>query len=93
MSKNLTNSSNIKVQVNGDDVSLDFANEMYTKAQVDKLLNSKVNTKDGKDLSTNDFTNELKNKLDGIENGAQKNIIEKICVNGIEQTIIEKKLI
>lgn len=92
MSKNLTNSSNIKVLVNGDDVSLDFVNEMYTKAQADTLLNGKVNTQSGKGLSTNDFTSALKTKLDGIETGAQKNIIEKILVNGIEQTILNKKV-
>ena len=37
---------------------------------------------DGKGLSTNDFTNELKTKLDGIEAKAQVNKIEGIKVNG-----------
>lgn len=36
-------------------------------------LNSKVDKVTGKGLSTVDFTNELKAKLDGIEVGAQKN--------------------
>lgn len=34
----------------------------------------KVDKEDGKELSSNDFTDELKNKLDGIEDGAQKNV-------------------
>ena len=34
----------------------------------------KVDKEDGKELSSNDFTDELKNKLDGIEEGAQKNV-------------------
>lgn len=34
----------------------------------------KVDKEDGKGLSSNDFTDELKNKLDGVEEGAQKNV-------------------
>ena len=38
-------------------------------------LNKKVDRVEGKGLSTEDFTTELKNKLDGVENGAQVNTI------------------
>lgn len=38
----------------------------------------------------NNFTTELKNKLDGIENGAEVNTIEKIQRNGTELTITNK---
>lgn len=38
--------------------------------QVDSLTTGKVDKVPGKGLSTNDFTNALKNKLDGIEAGA-----------------------
>lgn len=38
----------------------------------------------------NNFTTELKNKLDGIENGAEVNTIEKIQKNGVELTITNK---
>ena len=34
---------------------------------------------EGKGLSTNDFTNELKEKLDGIEDGAQKNTVTSVA--------------
>lgn len=48
----------------------------YTSAQVDNLLNGKVDKVEGKQLSTEDFTTALKTKLDAIEAGAQVNIIE-----------------
>ena len=54
--------------------------------------NNKVDKVDGKGLSTNDFTNELKSKLDGIEDNAQVNKIEKISIDGIEQEINEKEV-
>lgn len=53
----------------------DDSNEEYNKLliRIDSL-NDKINTKvdkvDGKDLSTNDFTDELKSKLDGIAENA-----------------------
>ena len=37
-------------------------------------LADKVDKESGKGLSTNDFTNELKSKLDGVEEGAQVNV-------------------
>jgi hypothetical protein len=37
-------------------------------------LNNKVNVVSGKGLSTNDFTNTLKSKLDGIQAGAEVNV-------------------
>ena len=40
-------------------------------------LNKKVDKVDGKQLSTNDFTNELKNKLDKIQDGATNIVIDK----------------
>lgn len=47
-------------------------------------LGSKVDKVDGKGLSTNDYTTEEKNKLTGIENGAQvnQNAIGTITANG-----------
>ena len=45
-------------------------------------------TKDGnKVLSTNDFTNDLKTKLDNVASGAQVNVIESIKVNGSALTV------
>lgn len=49
-----------------------------------------VNSQTGKGLSTNDYTTSEKNKLGGIASGAQVNKIEKIFVNGVEQSITDK---
>ena len=64
----------------------------YTKGETDTLLNEKVNKEAGKGLSQNDFTNTLKNKLDGIELNAQVNVIESIKVNGTIQSIENKSV-
>lgn len=50
----------------------------------------KVDKVEGKGLSTNDFTNALLSKLNGISEGAQVNVIEKITVNGAEQAVTGK---
>lgn len=46
----------------------------------------------GKRLSTNDFTNTYKNKLDNIEENAQVNVIESISVNGVNRPIVNKNV-
>lgn len=46
----------------------------------------------GKDLSANDFTDLLKNKLDNIESTAQVNILEGVQVNGTDLPITNKKI-
>lgn len=53
-------------------------------------VSDKVDKVSGKGLSTNDYTTAEKEKLDGIEDNAQENVIEKIYVNDIEQTITDK---
>lgn len=45
-------------------------------------LSGKVDVVSGKGLSTNDYTTTEKNKLAGIEEGAEVNTIESISVNG-----------
>lgn len=42
--------------------------EYYKKSEVDNLLNNKVDKVEGKGLSTEDFTTELKNRLNSLEN-------------------------
>jgi hypothetical protein len=44
----------------------------------------KVDKVEGKSLTSNDFTDELKQKLVEIEEGAQRNVIEHIFVNNEE---------
>lgn len=53
-------------------------------ANLSNLLNTKVDKVEGKALSTNDFTTEYKQKLDDIEENAQRNLIEHIYINGTE---------
>jgi len=70
----------------------DEANIAITKiANLQTILSSKVDKIDGKQLSTNDYTDEEKQKLLNIEENAQRNIIEHIYVNGTEAipTIVE----
>ena len=52
----------------------------------DTALTEKVSTEAGKGLSSNDFTTAYKEKLDGIEEGAEVNIIEGITLNGSSLT-------
>lgn len=51
---------------------------------------NKVDKEEGKGLSTNDFTDSLMAKLEGIEAGAQVNVIEKIAVAGSILDIVDK---
>ena len=54
-------------------------------------LATKVTAEQGKGLSTNDYTNEDKTKVAGIEAGAQVNKIEEVKVNGVAVTIDANK--
>lgn len=49
---------------------------------IDELVDEKVDKVSGKQLSTEDYTTAEKTKLEGIEAGADVNIIESISVNG-----------
>lgn len=53
----------------------------YTKAEADSLLDDKVDKVSGKGLSTNDFTDSYKNKLNGIQEGAQVNTVTGVKGN------------
>ena len=55
--------------------------------KVTTLQTGKVDKVEGKGLSTNDYTTEEKNKLAGIAEGAQVNVIESVEVDGVAQTI------
>ena len=88
----------IITNANGSTIDLDLsdvasATEVSTaiagkadKTYVDDKLAKKVDKVTGKGLSTNDFTDALKTKLDGIETGAEKNIIKTVKVNGTALT-------
>lgn len=55
-------------------------------------LADKVDKVEGKSLSANDYTNEEKEKLSGIEAGASKNLIEVIKLAGVALNISEKEV-
>lgn len=64
----------------------DYIEEMkrilkQVRAYIDKLVDTKVDKVAGKQLSTNDYTTTEKNKLAGIESGAQKNTVTGIKGN------------
>ncbi len=68
--------SQIDLKANSSEVdSLEIA--------VSDLSTNKVDKVSGKGLSTNDFTNADKTKLDGIESGAEVNVIEDIEVDNV----------
>lgn len=60
---------------------------------LDGALAGKVDAVAGKGLSTNDFTTVQVQKLAGIEDGAQANIIESITLDGGEALSVEGKTI
>ena len=59
-------------------------------AYTDDVAEGKVDKEEGKGLSENDFTNGYKNKLDGIDDGAQVNVIEVVKQNGVAIPIADK---
>ena len=64
----------------------------YSTTDIDNALGGKVDKVSGKGLSTNDYTTEEKNKLSGIESGAEVNDISAIQVNGVDVTPTDKKI-
>lgn len=64
--------------------------EMITGDEVQQLQENKVDKVEGKSLSTEDYTTEEKDKLSGVEDGAQVNVIEGITVNGSKVPVTNK---
>lgn len=67
----------------------------YTSADVEELLeelDKKVDKEEGKGLSSNDYTDAEKTKLEGIEEKAQVNILDGVKVDGEELPITDKKV-
>ena len=62
---------------------------------IETELSNKVDKVEGKNLSTNDFTDELKTKLEGIEKGANKTTIDTelnaLSNNGVANSAVSKK--
>ena len=59
-------------------------------------LDTKVDKIDGKGLSTNDFTNVLKSKLDGIAEGANKTVVDSelstTSTNPVQNAVVTTKI-
>lgn len=70
----------------GKTTSVDLT-DYYKKSDVDGLLNNKVDKVDGKGLSTEDFTTELKNRLNSLENYDDKALTAR--VSAIEDDYIK----
>ena len=87
-----TDKNSLKVG-NGKDRWLDIP--YLFQDDIDKLvilLDEKVDKEDGKSLSSNDYTDEERNKLAGIEDGSQENVIEEVLVNGSSVEISDKSV-
>lgn len=64
-----------------------------TQKVITEELNKKVDKVDGKGLSTNDFTNELKDKLNAVNENGEANVLNGIkTADGNELTIADKKI-
>ena len=75
------------------DKLISYAGLQEFKTQQDAVnANKFVEKVTGKDLSENDFTTALKTKLEGIADGAEVNVIEKVTIDGTEQTITGKSV-
>lgn len=57
-------------------------NKVWSSQKTSNEFANKVDKVTGKGLSTNDYTTNEKNKLSGIESGAEENDINSISVNG-----------
>lgn len=62
----------------GKTTSVDLT-DYYKKSEVDNLLNNKVDKVEGKGLSTEDFTTELKNRLNSLENYDDTALTERVA--------------
>ena len=77
------------VTLSGNKTAIDLGISQPTRTS--QLINDSNFIVDANYVHTdNNFTNALLSKLNGIENGAEVNLIEKITVNGVEQTISSK---
>lgn len=65
-------------------------------SDIEALNNSKVDKVEGKDLSTNDYTTAEKDKLAGIESGANKTVVDSILsstsANPVRNSAVSKAI-
>lgn len=75
----------VKGEITDADINENAAIAQYKINGLEDDLENKVDKEEGKQLSSNDYTDEEQQKLQSIESGAQVNIIEHIFVNSEEQ--------
>lgn len=68
----------------------DLVGDASVSEQIANAIAGKVDAEPGKGLSTNDFTDELLEKIGGIESNAQANKIENVNVGGTVTDIVNK---
>lgn len=68
------------------------SDDVYTKTEADTLLNNKVDKVAGKGLSTNDFTNADKTKLDGIDMSTKQDALNASQLNAVNSGITAAKV-
>ncbi len=74
----------VKGSITNVDISPEADIDISKIYNLSTLLDTKVDKIEGKTLTSNDFTTEYKQKLDDIEENAQRNLIEHIYINGTE---------
>lgn len=74
----------VKGSITNRDIAPDAEIDQSKIANLTIDLSNKVDKEEGKGLSSNNYTNDDKAKLEGIEENAQRNIIEHVYVNGTE---------
>lgn len=70
----------------------ELGNVKSDKDYVDRELAKKVDAIDGEGLSDNNLTDALREKLEGIEDDAQRNVIELIKRNGANLDVTDKSV-
>ena len=74
----------VKGSIRDADIDAEADIQQSKIAGLSTTFDTKVDKVEGKGLSTNDYTDEDKTKLDEIESGAQRNVIEHIILNNNE---------
>ena len=77
----------VKGSIKDTDISLDAGIQQSKIAGLADTFETKVDKIEGKTLTSNDFSDELKDKLNNIQDGAQVNAIEHIFLNSEEASI------
>ncbi|MDE5854432.1 MAG: hypothetical protein K2H19_05155, partial [Ruminococcus sp.] len=80
--------SQIAGKSNGGGENVDLS-DYYTKSQISNILSDKVDKVSGMGLSTNDFTNAAKSKLDNLSNYDDTDVKADIA-NMVEQTALNR---